>query len=190
MGTSFREYVMAMDRVEKRLQKVTKALDDAGIPYAVVGGNAVAAWVARIDPAATRTTKDVDLLVNQSDLPHVTTVMRELGFQREEVLGVVMFIDPEEPSVRGGVHIIWAGQLVRPEYEFPAPMIDESERDPRGYQVVALPALLRMKLTSNRRIDQVHVEDMLRVGLIDQSLIAALPTELRSRLEEIDRTMQ
>lgn len=27
-----------------------------GIPHAVVGGHAVAAWVARIDPAAVRTT--------------------------------------------------------------------------------------------------------------------------------------
>ena len=181
---------MAMDRVEKRLRKVTSALDEANIAYAVVGGNAVAAWVARIDSTATRTTKDVDLIIEQDDLPAVTKVMRELGFQREEVLGVVMFIDPEEPSVRGGVHIIWAGQRIRPEYEVPAPMLSESERDPRGFQVVALSALLRMKLTSYRRIDQVHIEDMLRVRLIDKALIATLPAELQTRLDEIERTMQ
>ena len=34
---------MAVDRVEKRLKRVTAALDAAAIRYAVVGGNAVAA---------------------------------------------------------------------------------------------------------------------------------------------------
>ena len=43
--TSFRDYVMAVDRVEKRLRKVTAALDAAGVKYAVIGGNAVAAWL-------------------------------------------------------------------------------------------------------------------------------------------------
>lgn len=177
---------MAMDRVEKRLLKVTKSLEDAGVPYAVIGGNAVAAWVSRVDPAATRTTKGVDLLVDRKDLGQISKVMRDIGFLREEVLGVVMFIDPDEPSVRGGVHIVPAGQRVRPEYEWPAPSVDESEADPQGYRVVTLPALVRMKLTSIRRIDQVHIEDLLRVGLVDDALRVSLPPELKRRLAEID----
>lgn len=39
------------------------ALERAGIPYVVVGGNAVATWVARVDLEAVRNTKDVHLLV-------------------------------------------------------------------------------------------------------------------------------
>ena len=50
---SFRAHVMAVDRVEQRLRKVTAALDAAEVPYAVIGGNAVACWVGRVDPAAT-----------------------------------------------------------------------------------------------------------------------------------------
>ena len=38
------------------------ALNQAGIPYAVVGGNAVASWVATVDAGAVRNTRDVDLL--------------------------------------------------------------------------------------------------------------------------------
>ena len=38
--------------VKERLKRSVAALDAAGIPHAVVGGHAVAAWVARIDPAA------------------------------------------------------------------------------------------------------------------------------------------
>ena len=41
VSTFFRDYVMAVDRVEKRLRKVTAALDAAGVKYTVIGGNAV-----------------------------------------------------------------------------------------------------------------------------------------------------
>ena len=41
--TSFRAYVMAMDRVAQRLRRVTAAREVAGIRHAVVGGDATAA---------------------------------------------------------------------------------------------------------------------------------------------------
>lgn len=37
---SFRSHVMAVNRVEQRLRKVSAALDRAGVAYAVIGGNA------------------------------------------------------------------------------------------------------------------------------------------------------
>lgn len=49
---------MAVERVEQLLRDVTTALDASGIRYAVVGGTAVAAWVAHIDAGAVRATKD------------------------------------------------------------------------------------------------------------------------------------
>ena len=73
---------MAVERVEQRLLKVTAALDAAEIRYAVIGGNAVAVWVAKADPSATRTTKDVDLLVDRGDLDRITEVFTGLGFKR------------------------------------------------------------------------------------------------------------
>ena len=72
---SFSAHVMSVERVQQRLRKVTQALDAAKIPYAVVGGNAVAAWVGRVDPAATRATKDVDLLVQRGDVDAITATM-------------------------------------------------------------------------------------------------------------------
>jgi len=181
---------MAMDRVEKRLLKVTRALDDAGIPYAVIGGNAVAAWVARIDPAATRTTIDVDLLVNQQDVDRIANVMQELGFKREDLRRLILFTDPEEPSKRSGVHLVWADTLIRPSYPVPAPHVDESVRDPQGYMVLNLPALVRMKLTSFRPIDQVHLADLMSVGLIDKAVREQLHPALQERLDEIRRQFE
>lgn len=178
---------MAMDRVERRLKDVTTALDSAGITYAVIGGNAVAAWVARMDPGATRTTKDVDLLVNRADLDSITAVMTRLGYRREDLRSITLFLDPTEPNRKTGVHLVWAGERVRPSYEVPAPATDESIRAPEGFRVLSLPALLRMKLTSLRNIDRVHVEDLLRVGLIDEAARANLPSELVKRLQQIER---
>jgi hypothetical protein len=54
-----------------------------------------------------------------------------------------------------------------------------------GFQVVALESLVQMKLTSFRRKDQVHLLDMIGVGLIDQSWTNRLPPELAARLQEL-----
>ena len=54
--------------------------------------------------------------------------------------------------------------------------------------VIDLPGLVMMKLQAYRRIDQVHMEDLLSVGLIDETLIRRLPPDLHSRLEEIQKT--
>ena len=187
---NYHAYVMAVERVEQRLRKVTAALDAAGVRYAVIGGHAVAAWVSRVDPAATRSTKDVDLLVEQRDLDRIAQVMTALGFKREDLRRLVMFTDPQDPSRRTGVHLVWSGSLVRPSYVCPAPTIDEAVRDPQGFLVLDLPALVRMKLTAFRPIDQAHIEDLCRMELIDSAVRESLPGELRERLDQVKATME
>lgn len=177
---------MAMEQVERRLKQVSAALDSAGVPYAVVGGNAVAAWIARVDPAATRTTKDVDLLVNRDDLDRITDTLTGLGYRREDLRSLVLFLAPDEPSRRSGIHLVWAGEKVRPSYAHAAPAVTETTRDAAGFVVLDLPALVRMKLTSLRDIDRVHIADLLSVDLIDEHIRAALPPDLRQRLDAIE----
>ena len=62
-------YLMVLDEVTDRLQRIVGAFESAGVEYALVGGQAVALWVATKDPAAVRTTKDVDILLRGEDLP-------------------------------------------------------------------------------------------------------------------------
>jgi hypothetical protein len=183
----FSAHVMAVERVQQRLRKVAAALDAASIKYAVVGGNAVAAWVGRVDQGATRATKDVDILVRRADTPRVSAAITALGFAREDLRDIVLFIDPDEPSKKSGVHLVWAGEKIRPSYPVASPSVDEAVRDPEGFLVIDLPALLRMKLTSNRPIDQAHVIDMLGVGLVDARARSGLPPALLSRLDDIER---
>ena len=60
--------IRAVEKVRERCDKAAKALDAAGVLYAVIGGNAVANWVARIDEEAVRNTRDVDMLIRREDL--------------------------------------------------------------------------------------------------------------------------
>lgn len=76
-----------MERVRERLLRATAALDGAGVPYAVIGGNAVAAWVSRVDEAAVRNTRDVDLLVRQ-DFGRARSALEEAGFVHRHAMGV------------------------------------------------------------------------------------------------------
>jgi hypothetical protein len=184
---SFDRVVQAVEAVRNRLLRATASLESAGIPYAVVGGNAVAVWVARIDPAAVRNTQDVDILVRRSDLDAVTSALQGAGFVRRNVLGVEMFLEGPRGRPRDGVHVLFAGEKVRPEYSLPAPELTDTEQGPQ-FRIVNLDALVRMKLTSFRRKDQVHIEDMLDVGLIDASWCQRLPADLAARLQEILNT--
>jgi hypothetical protein len=181
---------MAVQRVEDRLKRVTAAFNAAGVCYAVIGGNAVAVWVAKKDPSATRSTVDVDLLVNKQDLDAVTRVFETLRFERHDLRPLILFTDPEEPSRRSGVHLVWAGPKVLPSYAHAAAGVEESIFEAKqGYWVLDLGALVRMKLTSFRDIDRVHIRDMLSVVLIDDAVRASLPPDLLQKLAAIEASL-
>jgi hypothetical protein len=111
-------------------------------------------------------------------------VLQNEGFVRIESLGVPMFLDGPDGKPSGAVHILIAGEKVRPEYVAPAPDIDESEMM-EEYRAISLEPLLRMKLTSFLRKDQVHIQDMIGVGLIDATWPARFQPELAARLQEL-----
>src|SRR5437763_5532690 len=85
--------LVAADKVKERLRRATKALDDAGVPYAVAGGNAVAEWVGRVDEDAVRTTRDVDLLIRRTDLPAARAALEGAGFVCDQLPDADRFID-------------------------------------------------------------------------------------------------
>lgn len=176
--------LLAAEKVKERLRRATKALDDAGVPYAVAGGNAVAEWVARVDEEAIRNTRDVDLLIRRADLSAARMALETAGFVYCHLLDVDMFLDGPQGKPSGGIHLLYAGEKVRPEYEHASPNLDESERAAE-FQVTSLQALVRMKLVSFRRKDQVHLLDLIGVGLIDATWPARFPSPLSDRLQEL-----
>jgi len=168
----------AVAKVRERLLRATAALNQAGVPYAVAGGNAVASWVATVDEGAVRNTRDID------DLPAVTAALEQAGFVRDEVLDVVMFRDGAEGKPSEAVHLLFAGEKTRPDHLLPAPEI-QTVKDPANFHVIALESLVAMKLMSNRDKDRTHLRDMIGVRLIDPSWLTKLPPELADRLKHI-----
>lgn len=176
--------VDAVEQVRKRLVRASRALADAGVPYAVVGGNAVAAWVATVDEAAVRNTQDVDVLIRRADFDRAKGALEAAGFVYRRASGIDLFLDHAGASPRQAVHVIFANEIVRPGEPAANPDVDES-RDMGSFRVLNLEALVRIKLTAFRRKDQVHLQDMLEIGLIDASWVAKLPPALGTRLQTL-----
>jgi hypothetical protein len=174
----------AVAKVRERLLRATAILNQAGVPYAVVGGNAVASWVATIDEGAVRNTRDIDLLVRRSDLSTITTALEQAGFVRVEVLDVPMFLDSPDAKPSESIHLLFAGEKLRPEHALSSPDLTTLD-DPAGFRVLTLEALVQMKLLSNRDKDRTHIRDLIGVGLIDRNWLVTLPPLLRERLQGI-----
>lgn len=174
----------AVEKVRQRLLRATSALERHGIPYAVIGGNAVAAWVTTVDESAVRNTQDVDVLLRRSDLDVASKALSEAGFVRRHAAGIDLFLDGPGAKARDAVHVVFAGEKVRPEYAEPAPNLDEVERAD-SFCILSLEALVRMKLTSFRDKDRTHLRDLLDVGLINASWCSLLSPQLAERLQEL-----
>jgi len=176
--------VNAVEKVRQRLLCAARTLERAGIPYAVAGGNAVALWVTRVDEAAVRNTRDVDILLRRTDLDAAVVALEGAGFVYRHSRGMDMFLDGPQASARDAVHVIFAGEKVRPHEALPNPDVTESE-PADAFRVLGLEALVRIKLTAYRDKDRTHLRDLLDVGLIDVSWCARFPAELAARLQAL-----
>ena len=174
----------AVEIAKDRLRRVVRALNNAKIPYAIVGGNAVQHWVAQVDESVVRNTRDVDIILNESDLDAAIAALEPEGFIYRRSLGITMFLDGPNAKARDAVHVLFAGKKVREEYSEPVPEIDEYEliEDAR---TLPLEQLVKMKLTSFRDKDRVHIRDMISIGLIDETWLDRMPHQLRIRLDEL-----
>ena len=176
--------VRAVEKVGLRLLRTVKALESASVPYAVIGGNAVAAWVSRIDEAAVRNTQDVDILLRAEDFARAKVALEAAGFVYRKAAGIQFFLDSPDGKFRDAVHVLLARQKVRPDYETPTPDVTDSERG-EEFQVVSLQALVEMKLNSFRDKDRTHLRDMLEIGLINETWPAKFSPTLAARLLQL-----
>lgn len=173
-----------VEKVKDRLRRVSRALNAADIPYAVIGGNAIQHWVAQVDDSVVRNTRDVDIILNELDLERAIRALEAEGFIYRRTAGVSMFLDGPDAKARDVVHVVFAGQKVREEYPEAVPSIDDYELMDES-RTLPFEKLVRMKLSSFRRKDQVHLLDMISIGLLDESWLERLSPELRLRLQEL-----
>lgn len=173
--------IAAVQAVRERLLRATLALERAQISYAVIGGNAVYAWVEQHGEGGERNTPNVDLLVNRVDIVRVTAILESVGFIPDPSRPD-MFLDGPNGSPRTRLRLLFAGEKVREAELLANPDVACSEQV-CGLRVLVLPALVQVKLTAFRTIDKVHLRDMLDVGLLDEAWKARYPPELAERLQ-------
>lgn len=181
---SWNRTLQAVERVEARLLRATAALELAGIAYAVIGGNAVASWVGRVDESAVRFTQDIDILIRRSDLDATKQALAPAGFVYPHAKSIDLFLDGPDAKARDPIYVVFAAERVRPEYDSLAPDVSEVE-DSERFKVLRTEPLVRMKLTSFRDKDRMHLRDLIDVGLIDNTWQARLPEPLASRLSAL-----
>ncbi len=174
----------AVEKVKDRLRRVTRALNGANIPYAVIGGNAVQHWVSQVDESVVRNTQDVDIILNELDLARAIEALSGEGFIYRQASGISLFLDGPDAKARDAVHVVFAGKKVRDEYPAPVPEIEVYElmTDAR---TLPLDLLVGMKLTSFRDKDRVHIRDMISIGIIDETWPERYMPELRARLQQL-----
>jgi hypothetical protein len=140
--------------------------------------------VSQVDESVVRNTQDVDIILNESDLEKAIPVLEAAGFIFRRAAGITMFLDGPNAKARDAVHVVFAGKKVREEYTEAVPEIDQYEwmEDAR---TLPFERLVKMKLTSFRDKDRVHIRDMISIGLIDAAWLDRFSTQLRQRLQEL-----
>jgi hypothetical protein len=114
-------------------------------------------------------TRDVDVLIRRCDLERVLEFAARYG----------VTIGEDVPGKRA-VHLLFAGEKVRPDYLEAAPEIGVPVML-RGVPVAPIADLLVMKLTSYRLKDMMHVKDMQNAGIVTEEMEAGIPETLRER---------
>jgi hypothetical protein len=182
---SAKSYDRHVEQLFEVLNRVSTALREAHIEYRVIGGIAVYLHVAERDELAARMTRDIDLAVNRRDLDRIAQAVRPYGFA---LAGIDMLADAAKPSARSAVHLVLAGEKVKLTDIAPIPDLSAPFETSEGILIAPIADLLRMKLTSFRLKDKVHIQDLDGVGLIAPEVEATLPGELRERLAEVRET--
>jgi hypothetical protein len=175
------------ERVEQLFELaglVERIFSSAGLEYRVVGGVATYLYVEEVEPDAGRLTKDVDIAVRRADLEKIAQAAASFGLKHRHVAGVDMLVRPDQPSARRAIHLVFAGEKVRPEDPEPIPELGPSRRI-RELSLIPLADLVRMKLTSFRLKDQTHLKDLDEAGLITPEVEAVLSSILAERLAQV-----
>jgi hypothetical protein len=185
VNTYFENKVEQLFEVAGRL---AQALSQAGIEYRVIGGFAAYMHVNEIEPMAARLTRDIDVAIDRKDLEAIAEATRPFGFRYRHAAGVDMLVDAEEPKAHSAVHLVFTGEKVRKEYTEPVPTFSPPARYANGISIISVADLVKMKLTSFRLKDRVHIQDLDAVGLITPDIEAQLAPALKARLREVRAT--
>src|SRR5712671_2631239 len=142
-----RAYDTHVENLFEIIQRMRGLMDAAGVEYRVIGGMAIYLQVSQVDPRRARLTDDVDVGIRRADLKRIAEVAPRFGFRHRHAAGVDLLADLQAPKLRSGVHFVFIGEKVRPEYLEPVPG-SEPVRTSDGVLLAPVTDLVKMKLTS------------------------------------------
>jgi hypothetical protein len=167
--------------VHDTLRRITRRLNDLGIPYAVVGGMAMFAHGFR------RFTEDVDLLVTREGMQRVLEELEGLGYVQPA--GTLTKLRDTASGVRieflitGG----FPGDGKPKPVSFPDPSDVAVEID--GIKYLGLPTLVELKLASgtaaHRIKDLADVQELIKVLSLARALGDQLNPYVRDKYFEL-----
>jgi hypothetical protein len=172
------------------LQELSLPLEQAGVPHELVGGLAVFLHVENADSTHSSLTRDIDIMIRRTDLPRVVAIADDHGFRFRHSAGIDMLLFGETNSARNAIHLLYAGEKVKETQLEAHPSINPVRAGLHGqdFQVIPVFDLVRMKLSSYRDKDRVHVRGMDAAGLITRDVEHGLSAELLARLRNVRET--
>jgi hypothetical protein len=172
------------------LQKLSVPLERAGVPHELVGGLAVFLHVENADSTHSSLTRDIDVMILREDLPRVVAIAEENGFRFRHSSGLDMLLYGDTNSARNAVHLLFTGEKVKAAQLEPHPTIRPVRTGLHGQDFLVIPVgdLVRMKLSSNRDKDRVHIRGMEAAGLITKAVEDGLSEDLGARLRHVRET--
>jgi hypothetical protein len=172
------------------LQELSLPLEQAGVPHELVGGLAVFLHVENADSTHSSLTRDIDIMIRRDDLPRVVAIAKNYGFRFRHSAGMDMLLFGETNSARNAIHLLYAGEKVKATQLETHPRINPVRAGLHGQTFWVIPVLdlLRMKLSSYRDKDRVHVRGMDAAGLITRDVENGLSEALMARLRNVRET--
>ena len=162
-----------------------KAFAAANLDYAVIGGLATYLYVETNSPNAGSLTRDIDIVVRRVDLPAIVRAVEPYGLEYRHVAGIDMLLQSGQPA-RRAIHIVFSGEKVMDHYPEATPDVEPVRTTKlHGIRIAPVDSLIRMKLSSFRLQDQMHLKDLDEAGVITPDIVASLSQIHRQRLEQV-----
>lgn len=168
------------------LERIVQVFRESGVAFELVGGVAVNAHVLATRRSRSFLTRDIDLLMHESDLGPLLHSAASAGYKGRKIMGGYALVLPDQ-DLEEAVHILFVGKKPRSSYPAPNPPLRPEEKTIYGLTVPVAPVrdLLLMKLNSVRDKDKVQLQILEQVGLITNEIVSTLPDELHARLNEL-----
>jgi len=168
----------------KQLDQAVESMTAADVPFALIGGKAVAAWIISADGVNDLGLRPIDLLIHERDADRALAALDIFGYAHRKYRTQILLRNSDKSWDRGAIRLAYAGAQVRPEDLRPLPTPEQSCLV-EGYRCLELPTLVEMLLAQFRIIDKAHVRSLAENDLVNADWLDRIDPTMAKRLKAI-----